>query len=835
MAVKLSGSRGVAPSVVPATGAGGSTALSTSRLRWSTYGGLFMVTMATLMYEILLTRIFSVTMWYHFAFVAISLALFGLTVGALLVHLFPRYFADDRVPDHLWKFSAAFAGSIAVCFTVQLFIPVEPTLTLKGISTIVLTCVVVSVPFVLSGVVVSLSLTRFGTRVNRLYAADLVGAALGCVVLVLLINRIDAPSVVIATGALAALGALSFAIHIPGLGAKLVAAGVVAILFGVAASNAFLHRQGDAFLNIRWVKGERDVAHTWEKWNSFSRITVGGNPNDPATNVLGMQIDSTAGTPLYRYDGDVSKVGFLKDEITNLGHYAHTGGDDLVVGVGGGKDVLSALVFGDRSVTGVEINNNILRATNGRFGNFTGHLDRDPRVRFVNDEARSYLTRTNRSYDMLQISLIDTFAATSSGAFALSENSLYTAQSWSTFFDRLKPDGILSISRWYDRPGTQSDKPLEMYRTVGLASQVLKDRGISNPRDHMVVYRGPPGLFGATVATLLVSPNPIAPAKLAVLDRQASRLKFAPILTPTTAHDRIFSDLVRPEGPAKGLAQVKADVSPPSDNKPFFFQMANRENLTNTKALKDRDVLIQPVIVLGLLAITVLGLAIGCIVLPLVLTTRRSEHAGGAPFYVYFASIGLAFLMVEVSLLQRFSIFLGAPIFGLTVVLFAMLLFSGIGSMLTGRLGSRGGRNGLAAPLAVLLAVALVFGLAAPHLLHGAAGATTPARIAVALALLAPLGLLMGMPFAIGMRVASTRPGAPTAFMWGINGAMSVCGSVFGLIIALFFGISVAFWTGVLAYLVAFLALVRVARGSTEPQLDPLPAPPEKTPVGASA
>lgn len=809
---------------------------STSPLRWGTYGGLFMVTLATLMYEILLTRIFSVTMWYHFAFVAISLALFGMTVGSLLVHLFPGYFADDRVREHLWKFSTGFAIAIAVCFAIQLFIPVDPTLTLKGVATIVLTCVVVSVPFVLSGVVVSLSLTRFGTRVNRLYAADLVGAAVGCVALVVLIGRVDAPSVVIVAGALAALGALCFTADVPAVRAKVVAGATVAVLLIVAVSNAFLHRQSDAFLSIRWVKGEHDTAHVWEKWNSFSRITVGGKPNDPRSQTLGMLIDSTAGTALYRYDGDPSKVAALKDEITNLGHYAHTGGDDLVVGVGGGKDVLSALVFGDRSVTGVEINNNILRATNQQFGDFTGHLDRDPRVKFVNDEARSYLTRTERKYDMIQISLIDTFAATSSGAFALSENSLYTTQSWSTFLDRLKTGGALSVSRWYDRPGTLSNKPLEMYRTVGLASQVLKNRGVANPRDHIAVYRGPPGFFGATVATLLVSPDPISPAQLAVLDAQASRLDFTPVLTPTRAVNPVFADLVRPEGPAKGFQEVQADISPPSDNKPFFFQMANVHNLTNTKTLTDNDVLIQPVIVLALLAITVLGLAVGCIVLPLVFTTRRDEHRGMTPFYVYFASIGLAFLMVEVSLLQRFSIFLGAPIYGLTVVLFAMLFFSGIGSMLTGRLISGGGHRRLAAPLGALLAVIVAFGLAAPHLLHGAAGATTPVRIALAVALLAPLGLLMGMPFAVGMRVATTRPSAPTAFMWGINGAMSVCGSVFGLIIALFFGIAAAFWVGAVAYLVAFLALVRIAAHPEGASVDQPTGPDHEAtaPVGAS-
>jgi hypothetical protein len=177
------------------------------RPKRSTYAGLFLVTLSTLMYEIALTRIFSVTMWYHFAFVAISVALFGLTAGALLVHLLPSRFSDDRLERHLWVFSLLFAVSIAVCIAIQLSIKVVPQLTLIGVLSVFATCVIVSIPFVFSGIVVCLALTRFPARVNRLYATDLVGAGLGCVVLVVLFAWLDAPSLVVGIGAFAATGA----------------------------------------------------------------------------------------------------------------------------------------------------------------------------------------------------------------------------------------------------------------------------------------------------------------------------------------------------------------------------------------------------------------------------------------------------------------------------------------------------------------------------------------------------------------------------------------------------------------------------------------------------
>ncbi len=800
------------------------------RARAGVYIGLFTVTLATLMYEIVLTRIFSVTMWYHFAFGAISLALFGMTLGALLVHLNPRRFPDESVTHRLWSFSLLFAVSIVGCFGVQLLIPVDPSVTFTGILSVVGTCLVVSIPFVFSGVVVCLALTRFPARVNRLYAADLVGAALGCVLFVFLVGRIDAPSVVIATGGIAALGALCFAFDLGRSGLKIVSVACTVVIVAMAIGNAVLHESGKDPIHIRYLKGRDDQRHTYEKWNAFSRVTVDGNPDDPNTKQLAMVIDSTAGTSIYRYDGDTSKVASLRSDVTNLGHYARKNADVLVIGVGGGRDVLSALAFKQHSVKGVEINGDILHITNGVFGDFSGHLDRDPRVSFVNDEARAYLARTTGRYDIIQISLIDTWAATSSGAFALSENSLYTTHAWEIFLDRLKPGGILSVSRWFSR--ANNAPPYEIYRTLSLAVQALKDRGVRDPRRHIAIYEGAPGVYGVTQGTLLVSPDPLPATTFAKLATIAKPFHFRPVLTPTFARDRVFADLTGRDGPGKGIREVNADISPPTDNRPFFFQMVNRASLRRlTSSSAGEDQLFQPVLVLAVLAITVLALALVCIVFPLLKTTRRDEHRGMSPFYLYFGAIGMAFLMIEVSQLQRLSVYLGHPTYGLTVVLFSVLLFSGIGSVATERFATPARPGRFVAALGVLLGVIVVFGWVTPGLLLSTESTTTPLRILIAVGLLAPLSFMMGMPFALGMRMAATRPGATTSFMWGINGATSVCGSVFGLVTALFFGIAAAFWVGAFIYLVALLAMRRITV-PRPPSLDTAPREPAlDTPV----
>jgi hypothetical protein len=792
------------------------------RARPGTYAGLFLVTLATLMNEIVLTRIFSVTMWYHFAFVAISVALFGLTVGALLVHLLPRHFRDADVPTRLWVFSLLFGLAVGICFVTQLAIPFDPELNVASAWSIVLTCMVISVPFVCSGVVVCLALTRFPRQTNSLYAADLVGAALGCILVVALFTLLDGPSFVVAIGAIGAAGGLLFAIDAASRRGIALTATAALVLASGATVNGVLHSEGHPLLRIIWAKGEPDFQHSYEKWNAFSRVTVDDFTHGPSrpsgvglssafpdlmVEELGMVIDSNAASVLTRYTGDPSETDFLRYDISNLAHYAVSDGDVLVIGVGGGRDVLAALEFDQRSVTGVEINKNILEATNGVYGDYTGHLDRNPRVRFVADEARSFLARADERYDLIQISLIDTWAASAAGAYALTENSLYTTRAWNTFLDRLTPGGILTVSRWYTIPGRV--RPLEAYRAVALAATVLKQRGVAEPRKHMAVYRSPGSLDGATAMTLLVSPEPLSAETIARVQGAAERLEFAAVLTPEGAADDQFAALTSPRGPDEAIRAFDADISAPTDDRPFFFQMADLGTILSGAGFS-RDDSTRPVLVLTLLAVAILGLTFAFIVLPLLLKTSQRAHRGMAPFYVYFAGIGLGFLLIEIAQLQRLSIFLGHPTYALTVVLFSLLVASGIGSMLS----TRAARSGFftLVPVGFLVLTVGVIGLLTPAILEAMEGAATPARIATAVVILVPCGLLMGMAFPIGMRAASERPGAPLAFLWGINGATSACAAVLGVAIAVFFGISTSYWTGVVAYAVAATALLVIVR-----------------------
>jgi len=789
------------------------------------YIGLFMVALATLMYEILLTRIFSVTMLYHFAFVALSVAMFGMTVGALIVYLCPRIFIPVRL--HRWLAVAALAFPVAMVlsFLTQLSVPFRVHPSIVAIYAIGFTYAVIAVPFVVSGIVVCLSLTGFPSRVSRLYAADLAGAAVGCVLLIPVLDYSDGPTAVLWVSFLASLGAIAFA-GAAGRRIRSAAIALSVLLLIAAAGNTVLVWKHFPVFRILYIKGTFEARPLYEKWNSYSRVRVNGNqdasgepqgwglsrslPPDLRVRQLQMDIDVVAGTVMTGYDGSAGAVRHLGYDVTNLGYHVRPGANALVIGAGGGRDVLSALTLGATSVVAVEINKDILRTVNGRFGDFTGHLDRDPRVRFVNDEARSYVARSQEQYGLIQISLIDTWAATAAGAFVLSENAIYTAEAWTTFLQHLMPDGLLSVSRWYYR-----DSPAEMYRTTTLAVAALRRIGVEDPRSHLVIVRNmtianrpetPDG-----VGTLLVSRRPFTEAELAKVDRVSADMGFEIMFSPRVARDEVFPRLTAPDADAF-IASYPLRINAPTDNSPFFFNMLRLRDIFRLDRLESgkQSNNLKAVATLAILLGIVSTFTALCIALPLWMS--KTDLAGSHALLLFFAAIGVGFMLVETSQMQRLIIALGHPTYALSVVLFALLLSSGIGSYLTAGVGTEGIRRAGATRLAALVAVLVLIGAATPVVVRATMTASTPVRIAAAVGLLFPGGLMMGMAFPLGMKLAASRAAALTPWLWGVNGAASVLASVLGVCIALGWSISAAFYAGCVAYIVAVLAFVRASR-----------------------
>jgi hypothetical protein len=791
-----------------------------------TYVGLFLIALATLTHQVLLTRIFSVTMWYHFAFVAISIAMFGMTAGALTVYLLRRWFPPATLKTQLAVTALAYSILIVLSFLTQLSVPFIVHPSVVAAWSLVFTVIVISVPFIVSGACVSLALTQFGRKVSGLYAADLAGAAIGCLAVLGLLQFTDAATAVVFVAAAAGLGAVAFAIDAGERRLVKIAACVAALfLVGAVANTVLLHRQF-ALLRILYIKGAFEARPLYEKWNSYSRVRVTGSPDqadvpygwglsstwpaDRKVRQLKMDIDVAAGTVMTAWSGDPAQTEHLRFDVTNVGYYLRPGPAVAIVGAGGGRDVLSALAFGARQITAIEINGDILRTVNGRFGDFTGHLDRDPRVRFVNDEARSFLARETGRYDVLQISLIDTWAATAAGAFVLSENAVYTREAWRTFLSRLTDTGVLSVSRWY-----AADRPGEIYRMLALARVALADAGIADARRHLLLVRN----IRATrdreqpesVGTLLVSRSPFTDEDRARMHGVASDLAFEVMFDGGPTRDAALAELIDTADLARFTSEYPINIAPPTDDSPFFFQMLRLRDLADVALLRagKNQHNMQAVFVLGVLTATVLALGVVCVMVPRAFARPRVPLTPVRWHLAFFAAIGLGFMLIEIALMQRLILLLGHPTYGLSVVLFSLLLGGGAGSWLTRNVAVEAAPAAARQRLLVLVGVLAVIGLATPFAMAALESQATVVRALSSGLVLFGAGLLMGQAFPLGMRLAAGHE-AHTLWLWGVNGAMSVCASVLAIVIALSWSISAAFWTGAAAYGLALLSAWRI-------------------------
>jgi len=753
----------------------------------STYIGLFLTTLSLLQFELFLTRIFSVTMWYHFAFMAISLAMFGLAAGAIFVELMKKREAHAMLAN----FGLLLALTSAICFAAQLYIPVDPE---KEIAWTALAFILAAIPFVFGGMVVCVALTRFPRHTGGLYAADLAGSAAGCILTIPILNHIHAPTAVILNAGIAALAAFAW----PSNGkTRWIAGSCGALLLSLGAIN-----QSVKLVDIQWLKGGRN-SHDglYEKWNAFSRIHVrelgsqpfgwGLSPRYHARREIGqlyLDIDSGAATVITKFDGNLNAVEHLKYDVTALAHYLRNPTSVLVIGIGGGRDILTSLAFGQRHVTGVEINPDILRLLTRRFGQYSGSLQNNPDVTLVHDEARSYVARSLESYGIIQASLIDTWAATSAGAYVLTENGLYTKEAWLTFLTHLTPDGILTMSRWY-----YEAQPAEILRLAALATASLMDIGVADPRQHVIIVRN------QDVATIMVAKRPFSAADIDAVTKISKAMEFQPVLTPRFAERPEFEAISTPGQYEHLIRTYPLNIEAPTDDSPFFFHMLRAGDLLKRSTFQGMNQLnLRAVNVLGRSLAIVSGLSAIAIIAPLVFR-RKVREARSIRLMIYFAAIGLAFMMVEIGQLERLIVFLGHPIYGLTVVLFVLLLASSCGSFYSSRMR----------PWMWLLPVALAaFIFASPSVTYQLTAASTPVRIAVSALLLFPSGFFMGMAFPLGIsKAVSVNEGAPTAWYWGVNGAFSVISSVLAVAVAVFWGVTVTLLVGLGAYILALIAL----------------------------
>ena len=762
---------------------------------YPTYLGVALTTLATLLLELALTRIFSVVFYYHFAFLCISIALFGLGAGGVFSYLVAGW--RGNLFTKLGVLAAAASLLVLVALVFLLTRPGDP-----GYGTLALVYFSSALPFFATGTVVSLVVAETIERVNRIYFFDLAGAATGCLLLIPLLDWVGGPNTVAAASAVYALSACVWFDLAENRKLRAAAGGLF-----VAVAALLVCNSGQSLIDIRYAKGKPITGECFVKWNSFSRIALKGRQGSA---MIVIDADASTGIPFYDFahlsEKDRKNLFY---QGPGLPYLLRPGAKTLVIGAGGGSDLARALASGSRDVTGVEINpiiaTTIMRE---RFPDLSLHLYQRPEVRIVVEDGRSFVRRTPEKYQVLQATLVDTWASTAAGAFALSENSLYTSEAFYEYLDHLSEDGLLVFSRW------GFDPPRESLRLLSLASAALERLGEAEAWRHVAVVREGSvhdlGGWGA-LDTVFIGRKPLSAGDLSGLRAALGQGPFEAVYLPDAQIANPFTEMLRGRDRAGFLRRYPYDVSPVSDNRPFFFYTVQPRDLwtflssASRKAADFRLNTAVPVL-FGLMLVSVLATTV-ILALPwLLLRSRLPRGAGVAGFLWYFIFIGVGYILIQVALVQKFVLLLGHPTYALTVIIFSMLLASGLGSYFSQRLVG-GSDQRLAG---VLTLVALLVGVLAAlvsQVIDAGVGWPLAAKFTASVLLIAPAGFLMGMPFPAGLRRLEQRSAPAVKWAWSLNAAASVMGSVGAVVLAIYLGLRETLLAGGAMYLGALLTL----------------------------
>jgi hypothetical protein len=781
------------------------------------YAAISLVACSMLMHEILLTRICALRLYFHFAFLVISNCLLGLGAsGALLAIHQERFRSQPR--SWLGRFTAAYAASLVLTFFFLRGFPLPPDLVLsdpRHFLALSAFNLVGALPFVFGGTAVGMILSFNADRVDRLYAVDLVGAGIGCIGCPLLLPQIGAGGVFVVTALLALVAAMVVIGRRWGVSALVAAA----VLLGLGLSSLPSLDRRFPIPSKGWI----DLARAFERvnrlgapysvWTSNSRIDLvralkeipafifmrgenrQGLPPDPRWASISQ--DATAGTMIADFSQEPQSLALLERTMYSAAYRLKDRPRVLVIGLGGGNDVWAAKRNGARSVKAIELNWPIVAIHQKVMLSYSQKLVEDPSVRFVVDEGRSALMRETQRYDVIQMSGIDTWTALASGAYVLAENYLYTREAIASMYTHLAPGGILQIARF-----AETMEALRLLSNIHAALSALHA----------------PDLEQSVIALATTDKMMAIQLKKGVFtpQEQQSTLDFAQrsgigvVYLPGRPSTGQVEDFIRSKDKQRIIDAFPMDITPTHDDRPYFFNYTKWQHpVESIRYLGHIPSVSQgnPFFILTQLLLSIV-LSAGLILVPL----AKQVHLQGPcarRYLAYFSGLGLGFISIEIAVIQKLTLFLGQPVYSLTVTLFSLLVFTGLGSLgLAGQFGrlGRGDPRIWLVPLGIALYLGL-FVLASEALVTRCIGLSLPLRIAITTLSLAPLGLLLGVPFAYGMRLLDQDAPELAPLAWAVNGCLSVVGSILTVVISMNFGFASVLWTAAAVYIAAFASL----------------------------
>jgi spermidine synthase len=774
---------------------------SASGVLWTQlYLGLGFTTMATLILELALTRIFSVVFYYHFAFLAISIALFGLGVGGVF-----SYVVAARPGNVYQKLgSLALSASVSVLLVLWFILSRQNNdiWTLAGVY------FATAVPFFLAGTIVSIAISEAIERVHRAYFFDLAGAAVGCLLLILFLDVAGGPGAVIAAAAVYAIAAALWYNQ-----ARQDSLRIMAVLVALLMVTLLVVNGKARWFDVHWAKGERIPEERFSAWNSFSRVGVIEQHNADGSPYWLIRIDADAATGIATYDWAHGLFPEQRAELLRQGQgmpYAlRPGAKTLIIGPGGGYDVSRALASGSKDVTAVEINpliaNKIMQDVMVK-ENYGIYLR--PEVHLHVEDGRSFVRSSTEKYQVLQATLVDTWASTAAGAFALSENNLYTSDAFYDYLSHLTDDGVLVFTRWGFEP------PRESLRLVSLAMDALTRLGEPNYAAHIIAVRDDATKLNGWGAqdTVLISRKPFSAADIENARRLTAESHMDIVYLPGQPTNNAFGQLLSSANPAGFWNSYQYDVSPVGDDRPFFFYTVQPRDLWNfvrnaNQQSADYKINRAVPLLFGLMGLSIVVTSLILVLPRLVLGTRLPKQKNVMTFLWYFLCLGAGYILVQVALIQKFVLLLGHPTYALTVIVFSMLVASGAGSYLSRRVVA-GDDIRLAFVLAAVAVLVGILAFVSAPLVAAAAGWPLAAKVLLTTLSVAPAALLMGMPFPSGLRRLEKRHAPSVRWAWSLNAAASVLGSASAIFLAIYIGLRSTLLVGAALYVCALLVIL---------------------------
>ncbi len=784
---------------------------------------IFLVSLAGLLLEVAYTRVISYKLWYYYTYLVIGLALLGLGSGATAVVLSARLRAARTAVVLRWACLLG-AASIVIGYVVVARIPID-TIALwdygtgasfRSFAALGVICLALSATFVAIGVIVSTLLGRGASQVGRLYFADLLGAGLGCVVVVGLISRLGPPSVIM-------LAATALA----GLGAALCRRSPSSLRYaaiGFTLALAFVAVFADDVLPTLRTEDAKVPNSGAEAtgWGPVFRVDVGPAPGFDDRKFL--IHDGSWGSAIYAFDGNPESLTRF-DSDPRSWPFAVLGNPpsgELIIGSAGGNEILASLYHQAEDIEAVELNPVTVDLLEGQFADFSGHLDSFDEVTITQGDGRSYLARSDTDFNLVWFVAPDSYAANnaaSSGAFVLSESYLYTTDMITETLEHLSPDGI-SVAQFGEV--NFAERPNRTARYVVTARAALEEFGVEDPSQHLMVATATDPLSSG-LSTIMVKRSPFTPEEVqrftqAVAATPDSQVVYAPGLD--TAGGPVAEMAAAPDAEALDalVAAFPAEVGAISDDGPFFWHFTPFDEVAgdmfHSATVADREVAIGERVLVLLLGIAAV-FAVVFLLLPFVVIRKqwRRLPAKGTSA-VYFAALGLGFMLFEITMIQRLVGYLGYPSYSLTVTLASILIFTGIGALWSTRFSARPTRA-LPVLLAALALLTLLYRFALGPLTDATLTAPFAIRVMLAFVLLAPLGLCLGMFMPFGLRtVAVLSPHADeyVAWGWAINGVFSVIGSVLTTILSMSWGFRTVQLLALVTYGLAVAALWRLDR-----------------------